>query len=947
MIRSLLWKDLRDHLASIMVLGLVGLGLLVFIGIYLGLEPATPPDRVFHGTGVVILCLAPAIALLLGAMFLGSDKENGTSTWLATMPKEAWRVWSVRNGFANLVQLALMLSWGLFWWVSYSPKEGARFPGEAVWFLMGASLIGIAWGQWGVHRSKTVLGGFGKGLIGLIASLVVVYGLLVGFEILFRGVSEYFSNQVFIVATVALGLWGIPMAWVFLDFSRKWEIGFWRNYPPLWFSMRLWWLSCHSWIVPGMTMVVLGLVAGFALPYWFMVWPIWSLSMGVVSGLCVLQSDQGKATLLGSVRAFRPLHWDIRIFPSLFFGLCLNLIPLIPLGISGIIRGLAGVEGEGEPLSRLVWPGVGIIIPVGPFFLLWWCAGFGSALWCSLFLEKAVVAFVASWGLGALVATLWVPSVLGGGLSLFWIVGIVVVFWFHGRFLYRGFASQNPTRTGLLSFSGLICLLAGFSALGAYARTIPSNGLAMDPFSLEEIRQSLRNQSPRQEDDLKRYLEENRPSSLPSVGAESILDMPVNQWPEVVLANLKDVQSPYFKKAAWDWKDPDEVISYFAARQAFRLMDEDPMLGVHNLFSPIQIRGIHALWEVSQGVKGSGESFAQEIGRYFYLGECLRHKSHYMLYSQGIRFERFAYQLIEFQLQWGKPTEAGLVALGKTLEEREAREKQVDPKTREIAFWLSRTASEKPSFWQRHWIPTGPSTHSSAHSYWQMADFAALAPWEKERTRRLINHWFSGNPSTDRFRFPNDHAKFALDSIPYWFLNTWNSTPPHGGLTLADQDKVTRTIHDLTKIGIALKKYKIAKGNWPKSLEVLVPGYLGNIPKDPFSGGDLKFHLVGKGDWKISSSPPAESASFGSKGLGIGSPKAGVENDGTAPVIGLSLPEAEGRYLNRKEKRILCEAGSALLWSVGPDGTDHGGHTDNREFNIGHPNTDIVICIGP
>ena len=955
MIRSLLWKDAREHLASVLVLGLVGVGLMVCVGILLGLEPGASSEQIFHGTGLVILFLVPAISLLLGSLFLGSDKENGAATWLTTMPGEAWKVWGVRNGFAFLAQFGLMLIWGLFWWIAYYPSEGARFPIEVLWYLLGASFIGTAWGQWGMHQSKTVFGGFGKGLVGLVGSGAVVYGFLMLVGTLFTWIINYPPYRVlvfgFFYITVALGLWVVPMAWVLLDHVRNRQIVLWRNVPLFRLFSRFWWLSCQSWVVPGIVMGIIGLIAGFALPHWFLVWPIWSLSMGVVSGLCVLKSDQGGPALLGSLRAFRPLLWDIRILPSLLFGLILNLIPLVPLGISGLIRGLTGPEGSGEQLTELVWPGVGIIIPVGPFFLLWWCAGFGAALWCSLFLEKEVVAFVVSWGLGALVATLWVPAVLGGGLSLFWILGIVFVFWLLGRFLYRGFSSQNPARAGLLSFCLLVASLGAFSGLGAYYRTIPSKGQAKDPFSLEEIRQSLMNQPARLEDDLRRHLGDGSHFSPLPVGADLLWEMPVKQWPEKVQANLKDVQSSYLKKAAWDWKVPDTVISYFAANQAFRLLSEDPMLGGHDLFQPIQIRGIYALWEVSQGVKGSEESLAQEINRIFYLGECLRHKSHFWYYSQGIRFERFAYQLIEYQLQWGKPTEAGLVAMGKTLEEREAREKKVEQKTREIAYWLSRTASEKPSFWQRHWIPTGPTTKSWTGAFWQMADFAASAPWERERTRRLINKWFSDNPSTDRFDAANLHSNFALETIPYWFLNTWEASPPHGRLTPDGQDKVTRAIHDLTKTGIALKRFRITKGNWPKALEELSPAYLSTIPKDRFTGADLHFHIVVKADTLIKPGLPLLPLA-----MGLGLP--GVTESGNSNAVGEAIGtktslggpsniEAEGRSLTRKDNRLLCELGTLLLWSVGPDGMDHGGHADGRENSLAHPNTDIVISIGP
>ena len=90
--------------------------------------------------------------------------------------------------------------------------------------------------------------------------------------------------------------------------------------------------------------------------------------------------------------------------------------------------------------------------------------------------------------------------------------------------------------------------------------------------------------------------------------------------------------------------------------------------------------------------------------------------------------------------------------------------------------------------------------------------------------------------------------------------------------------------------------------------------------------------------------------------MGLGLP--GVTESGNNNAVGQAIGtktslggssniETEGRFLTRKDNRLLCELGTLLLWSVGPDGMDHGGHADGRENSLAHPNTDIVISIGP
>ena len=45
----------------------------------------------------------------------------------------------------------------------------------------------------------------------------------------------------------------------------------------------------------------------------------------------------------------------------------------------------------------------------------------------------------------------------------------------------------------------------------------------------------------------------------------------------------------------------------------------------------------------------------------------------------------------------------------------------------------------------------------------------------------------------------------------------------------------------LTEAAIALARFHKASGSWPESLEALVPGYLANVPIDPFAGEPLHY----------------------------------------------------------------------------------------------------------
>lgn len=965
MIRSLLWKDAREHLATVLTLCLGGIGFMIGIGALMALEPGNTPLRTAQATGLCILLLAPGIALLLGSLFQGADKETGVNSWLDSLPESAWKIWLARNVFALFSQLVLVGAWGIFWFAIYSPREKLVEPGMVV-FLLVSSMVGLAWGQWGMHRSRTVFGGFGSGVLGLAALgglilavlALLTYFLMMIFKSAGADLRESFLMDAILLSGIGIVL-GLPFIWVFLVLYRDWRVDSEVKNPFLAMTKMLWWLSIQSLARPFLIMMAIGLVLGFVLPESFLIWPVWSLSIGVVSGLCVLSQDQnGSAQIHGSMRAFRPLLFDLRAIPSFVLGLMVNLVPLLPLGIGAIFQGMVGRVGD-QRLAELFWPGIGQYIPLGSYLFLWWGAGFGTALWCSFFLEKSVVSFVVAWGLGALVSSIWVPALVGGGLSAFWILGLVAVFWLLGRYLYRGFVSQNLTMVGPRSFGLMVVCVVLFCGLGILSRMYPVRGQAQDPFSLEEISQTLKNTNPQLEDEVRRYLGDTRIGIgggaqfqvLPE-NVEVLLNTPVSGWSPKVIQYLKEVAPKNPEGWGAEWKVPGEVVSLFGALQMNRVITEPFSLyrDRHQITSQMQSRGINALWEVSRGTKGAEDKFANEIDRILYLGECLRHKSHFDYFQTGEYLERFAYQLIDYHLHQNKPTENGLAALAKIMEKVDPRSKQVKPMTREIGFWISRKSSENRSVWRKS-NSQGPTFADKpwVDAYWQMVDFALSAPWEKERARKLVNRWFASNPPTDHFG-PMEVFEYDLNMIAHWHLNTWSNSGTNRTLAIEQRDQMTRVIHDLAKTAIALKRFRIAKGAWPKALAELAPVYLKEIPKDSYSQGDFSFRIISASKpprvVPAIPEPPGKVVKNEAEAMpgeaGEGMPPGAAAGMGSFPD-GLGMAGADdGEFLLAPE--------TLILWSVGPNGTEQGS-LKNRDV-VGRPlnqpgHSNLVFLVGP
>jgi len=63
----------------------------------------------------------------------------------------------------------------------------------------------------------------------------------------------------------------------------------------------------------------------------------------------------------------------------------------------------------------------------------------------------------------------------------------------------------------------------------------------------------------------------------------------------------------------------------------------------------------------------------------------------------------------------------------------------------------------------------------------------------------------------------------------------------HSIYTMADSINLRK---DATIVAIALEQYRRTLGDWPGSLDELVPNFMASIPADPFDDGSLKY-LVG------------------------------------------------------------------------------------------------------
>ena len=109
-----------------------------------------------------------------------------------------------------------------------------------------------------------------------------------------------------------------------------------------------------------------------------------------------------------------------------------------------------------------------------------------------------------------------------------------------------------------------------------------------------------------------------------------------------------------------------------------------------------------------------------------------------------------------------------------------------------------------------------------------------------ERPRRDWN----GPPASDLYNINFSYDE--TDGVHDLGLEILSSMTPvfHSIYTMADSINLRK---DATIVAIALEQYRRTLGDWPGSLDELVPNFMDSIPADPFDDGPLKYQVGADG----------------------------------------------------------------------------------------------------
>ncbi len=590
--------------------------------------------------------------------------------------------------------------------------------------------------------------------------------------------------------------------------------------------------------------------------------------------------------------------------------------------IGAMLQALA--QGGGLPhdpagfLSQLLGASPELFGPAGPFlFLLLWPAyGFAFGQLCSLVWRKGAVAVVVALMTCAGTATLWVPSLLGGGLHLVQVLGVPLLLLGACRLvLWDWVTDRLRTRPAVARMVGGVVLASAWLSASFALRVVeaPAGG---EPFDRADLR--LRIADPEEGKPAQKIREAvqlvDERARPPAPKRDVPAGMGVVQFGAAAPPDYQD-RVPGVIEQGWEATTPE-------FRKWLDTLTADPWRA--RLAEGARMRPgvlVHPTTEATRGrseagdyrregelltacalrdqARGNGTAALDDLTIALALSRHLRHQSPAYAYLQGVETERVALVGLDHWLgRFGREP----ALLRRALDELKRHESEVPPVSEALTveYLLVRTELD------RNRGSIGPMRG-------EVGSMLVQVPWEAERARRLTDAVFAGRR---RLAEAGETVPPADDSL----LADW--LPERGGPSrdrleglinsswLAGSLPITAPVQRAAQLGlcraraarlqVALALYQAEHGKPAASLDDLVPALLPELPEDPFAHQPFRYRV--------------------SRGEQIAWHR--------------QLPGGGEEFVRQ------VPAGQGVLWSVGPDGNDDGGI---RQWNEGKTGQDMIF----
>jgi ABC-type transport system involved in multi-copper enzyme maturation permease subunit len=910
MMPAILWKEYREHRMVWTVLAFIGAAVLSLslIARWLG----APPDG-REGLCIVAVFLVGIYALICGAMMLAGEHENGTLAYLDALPGFRRRLWQgkfVAGVLLVLGQIALLMILG----APFSLFKNWNQAGWTLAAMLVAGMYGLSWGMLFSSLGRNVINMIFLSLAALAALVYATGPLALAFAALTSEIygipfeenlpGFYWVGILALVGPIAL----VSSALVFTGLDRRRLRAAPESLPRPKHKRHsswpmLWWLTWRQARGFAAGLAAFALFLGF-IPslQGLTLWPFATLLVGVLCGATAFADEQqGSYRFLGDQRLPLGRLWVVKVGVRFGIAVVAAMLVLAPSFIYTLCNIPTWRENNGGTPYHFFAQVFhsDILVNLGPvvlFLTLWLVYGFAAGCLFGLLFRRGLAAGVFALLISSMTAALWIPSLLAGGLHAWQVFGPPVLLLIATRLLMSPWAAGRiaswTTAVRLLPF----VVVAGlWIAGGLWYRVLEIPNVHSSP-EINAFRASL--PTPEQDesgqlfhtaclrfDEARRALESQQAPPQPLAQSErkqrdaEVLE---HGWPAkdrelvVRLDKLYAGEWPTLLKQAADLPTSpfDDV------RNATFLEPIPATTYSSDVAVALALRGLQ------RQAAGDDEAYVENLRIGLALSRSLRDRTFPVDLVFGRIIEGTLLKGLDRWLEklHGKPDliRQALALLSRHLDETvddgkdlEAISALLGQNTLDIPLSLDQVLSFGGGLTWQNGI--------SIQDQWVQNAVACLAPWEQARLVRI-------------FRLKN----FGDRQQQNWLADRENELGTH--VQFGSNDSLTNRdrLRNLAKqpgelcvaramqLKLALRWFQADNGKPAENLDNLVPKYLPSIPLDPYDGEPFRYRL--------------------SRGEEI-----------VWPTDANAKPEPEPH--TRK-----IPPGQGVLWSVGKDKVDNGGH---------------------
>jgi len=914
-IASLLWKEYREHRSV-----WIAMTLLAVVSLAVAIEALMPQgwraasqDTVAAVVGGALI-LTGMYGLVCGAMMFAGERESRGMAFLDILPLGRLELWSVKllvGAVFVLLYSGVVIATG----VALGVVGRNAIPVGWIVVLPIVALETYVWGLCASTFCRTVLTA-----VALAALLPLpILWLISGMCLAMHGPSEQTRDSLGAMAIVVLvhGIatlvaLGVSLAaFVDRDFEKRFILKPTSSsygtvapkHQPRRYEVLLWLALRQGGILAGI-LCVLGFLLGLTLPTAGAgLWPVGSLFLGVACGTAVFAGEQGEGAFKFWGDQRLPVGW-LWLRRTALWASVVAVVALLML-LAALLH--AGAQRDRLPsapgllLDRLLGLAPEAFGPMGSFvFLLMWPAyGFAFGQLCCLVWRKSAVAVVVAVLAGAGAASVWVPSLLGGGLQLVQVLGGPLLLLGACRLvLWDWVTDRLKTRPAAARLVGGVLLSCAWVAANCAYRVVevPGGG---EPFDRAVLQARLANpeegragQKIREEvrvaDDRERAAEVQQ--GLP-VGAGPGFRPAANSTKREQVARVIDLgwaaATPEFENwleamTAGPW--PDRLAEAVKMRLGVLIDPRDVSTGRNDAENCRKAAELLTAQALQVQARGADDKALEHLVTVLALSRHLRHEAPPYAYLEGVETERVALAGLRHWLERLGPKRE---LLDRALDELTAHESTMPPVTEALAGAYLRFRSS-----------LGSGGRAGVPVSGEMEAMLMQVPWEAARARRLTDIVFAGRrrmAETGEVLPVSDEGQLAD-----WLPDRDGPTGERleglvGSSWLAHSLPLTAAVQRAAQLGqcdvraarlqVALALYQCKHGKAAVSLDDLVPAVLPELPDDPFRHRPFGYRVSQE-----------ERITWRRQLVGGG-----------------------------EEFTRLVPAGQGILWSAGPDGTDDGG----------------------